>query len=74
MMRIADILDRADKAKFIATLDLTHGYWQVPVADEDRDKTTFSNLFGLYLFCAMLFRLNVAPATFQRLMNEVVGS
>ena len=25
--RIEDILDRVSKAKFIATLDLSHGYW-----------------------------------------------
>ena len=72
IMRIEDILDRAGKAKFITTLDLTHRYWQVPVADEDRHKTAFTNPFGLYLFCVMLFRLSVAPATFQRLMNGVV--
>ena len=72
MPRIEDILDRVGKAKFITTLDLTRGYWQVPVADEDRHKTAFTSPFGLYQFCVMPFGLNRTPATFQRLMNEVV--
>ena len=72
MPRIEDILDRVGKAKIITTLDLARGYWQVPVADEDRHKTAFTSPFGLYQFCVMPFGLNGAPATFQRLMNEVV--
>ena len=72
MPRIEDILDKVGKAKFITTLDLARGYWQVPVADEDRHKTAFTSPFGLYQFCVMPFGLNGAPATFQRLMNEVV--
>ena len=73
MPRIEDNLDRVDKAKFITSLYLTHGYWQVPVAEEDRHKTTFiTSPFSLCQFCIIPFRLNGAPATFQRLMNEVV--
>ena len=53
-------------------LDLTRGYWQVPVAKEDRHKTAFTSTFDLYQFCVMPFGLSGVPATFQRLMNEVV--
>ena len=72
MPRIEDILDRVGKAKFISTIDLTRGYWQVPLATEDKHKTAFTSPFGLYQFCVMPFGLNGAPATFQRLMNEMV--
>ena len=72
MPKVEDILDRDGKPKFITTLDLACGYWQVPVADEDRHKTAFTSPFGLYQFCIMLVGLNGAPATFQRVMNEVV--
>jgi len=33
---IDDLLDHLGKAKFISTMDLTRGYWQVPVAEKDR--------------------------------------
>ena len=48
MPRIDDILDEVGQAKFISTLDLAQGYWQVPVAKEDRHKTAFTTPGGLY--------------------------
>ena len=35
MPRIDDILDQVGQARYITTLDLAKGYWQVPVAEED---------------------------------------
>ena len=35
MPRIEDLIDRLGKARFISTIDLTKGYWQVPVAKRD---------------------------------------
>ena len=72
MPRVDDQIDRVGKAKFISTLDLTRGYWQVPVADEDRPKTAFATPFGLFQFNVMPFGLQGAPATFQRLMDGVI--
>ena len=72
MPKIEDILERVGKASFITTLDIAQGYWQVLVADEDKHQTAFTSTFGLYQFCVMSFGLNGTPATFQRLMNEVV--
>lgn len=45
MPRISDFIDQLGGAKFNTTLDLTKGYWQVPVASEDRGKTAFVTLF-----------------------------
>ena len=50
MPRIEDILGKVGKAKYITTLDLARGYWQVPVADEDKHKTAFTSPFSLYQF------------------------
>ena len=41
MPRLDDIIDRLGGARFISTLDLTRGYWQVPVAECDQEKTAF---------------------------------
>ena len=72
MPRIDDLIDRLGRANFILTLDLTRGYWQVPVPVDSRPKTAFVTLFGLYQFNVMPFGLQGAPATFQRLMDRVL--
>ena len=40
--------------------------------EQDREKTTFRIASGHYQFRVIPFRLNNAPATFQRLMNDVL--
>ena len=53
------------------SLDLSKGYWQVPVREEDRPKTAFTP-HGLYQFHMMPFGLKGAPATFQHMMNSLL--
>lgn len=72
MPRIEDIFDDIGQSKYLTTLDLAKGYWQVPVAEEDKEKTAFITPTGLYQFRVMPFGLCGAPATFQRLMDVVV--
>ena len=73
MPRVDDITDRVGGANFFSTLDLTEGYWQIPVEETDRPKTSFSMPSGLYQFTMMPFGLKGAPATFQRLMDRVIA-
>lgn len=70
---IDELLHHIAGAKFFSSLDLQSGYWQVPVAPEDQEKTAFITRDGLFEFTVMLFGLTNAPATFQRLMNTVLN-
>ena len=70
MPRVDELLDRLGKANFISTMDLTRGYWQVPVAEQDRHKTVFNSPFNW--FRVMAFGLQGAPATFQRMMDRLI--
>ena len=72
MPRIDEIIDQLGKARYISTLDLTKGYWQMPVAVKDRPKTAFVTPRGLFQFRVMPFGLNGAPASFQRLTDTLV--
>ena len=73
MPRIDDLLDGLGSAHFISTLDLSKGYWQVPVAADSRQKTAFVTPLGKYQFKVMPFGLVGAPAVFQRMMNTLLA-
>ena len=72
MPRIDDILDQLGGARYFSTLDLASGYWQVPLREEDREKTAFSVGVDHYEFMVMPFGLTNASATFQRMMGNVL--
>ena len=72
MPRVDDLLDRLGRAKFLSTIDLTKGYYQVPVREINRDKTAFVTPFKKYCFCTMPFGLKGSPTTFQRLMDVIL--
>ena len=54
-------------------LDLLKGYWQIPLTNHDKRQSAFVILDGLYQYQVMPFGMKNAPATFQRMINQVVG-
>ena len=57
MPRIENLLDSVRQSMYITTLDLVKGYWQVPVAPEDKPKAAFVTPKGLFEFSTMPFGL-----------------
>ncbi len=70
--RVDELLDRLGTARFYLTLDLTKGYWQIPLSPLYKEKPAFTTPFGLHQFVTLPFGLFGAPATFQRLMDRIL--
>jgi hypothetical protein len=70
--RVDDTLDELKDANFYTHLDLASGFWQVRVRDHDIHKTAFQTHDDLLEWVAMPFGMCNAPATFQRMMNDIL--
>lgn len=73
--RIDELLQIMRGACWFSSLDLKAGYWQIEVAEGDKEKTAFTlpPPFGLWECNRMPFGLCNAPSTFQRAMERCLG-
>ena len=72
---IQDLVQKCAGNKWYCTLDLRSGYWQIQMAETDKEKTAFAVPDGgLWQFRVMPFGLTNAVATFQRAMERVLKS
>ena len=71
--RMDDCIDRVGPAVCISKLDLLKGYWQVPLTQRAADISAFVTPDSFMQYNVMAFGLKNAPATFQRLMQHVLG-
>ena len=65
------LLERISGYPFYCFLDGYSGYFQIEIAAEDQEKTTFTCPFGTYAYRRMPFGFCNAPATFQGCMLSI---
>ena len=65
------LLERISDHPFYCFLDGYSGYFQIEIAVEDQEKTTFTCPFGTYAYRRMPFGLCNVPATFQGCMLSI---
>ncbi|CAF0897104.1 unnamed protein product [Adineta steineri] len=71
--RIDEIFDQLSDAMYYTKFDFKSGYFQVPLSKEDRPKTAFSTRDNHYQFTVLPQGVTNGPATFQRVINHVLG-
>jgi len=69
---IDNCLNALAGSSWYSTLDLRSGYYNIPIAESDRDKSAFITRQGCFRFTVMPFGLTCAPSVFQRLMDVVL--
>ena len=72
MPKIDDILNKLSKAKYLTKIDLTKGYWQIPLAEQAKPLSAFVTPFGQYQFQVMPFGMINSGASFVRLMKKIL--
>ncbi|XP_027364478.1 uncharacterized protein LOC113871585, partial [Abrus precatorius] len=68
---IDQMLERLAGKSHYCFLDGFSGYFQICIAPEDQEKTTFTCPFGTFAYRRMPFGLCNAPGTFQRCMLSI---
>jgi transposase InsO family protein len=71
---VSDVLDGLGRSKWFTKLDFTNGYYHIDLDDDAIQKSAFVTAEGLYEFTKMGMGLVSSPATFVRMVTQVLGN
>ena len=69
---VDETLAQLTGATVMSKLDANSGFWQIPLAKESRELTTFITPFGCYCFNKLPFGISSAPEHFQKKMSNIL--
>ena len=67
-----DMFDKLQGHRLFSKMDLTKGFWQIPLEEASRKILAMDTPLGLYEPTSMPFGMKNAPAVFQREMQRVL--
>lgn len=68
---ISELLDKLQDAKYFSKVDIRWGFTNIRIKEGDEWKAAFLTNRGLYEPLVMFFGMCNAPATFQKMMNDI---
>lgn len=71
--RMEYFMDSMGEIKVFSTLQALWGYYEVPIAEGGRDKTTLTSHRGTYRYSCIPFRLSNAPEILQRALDIILS-
>jgi hypothetical protein len=71
--KVTDAIDRIAGCNFFTGLDLSKGFWQIPLSDDASWKCGIISENKVYQCIAMPFGLCNAPSAFMRAMDTILG-
>ena len=74
MTTCANMFEKLFNDRYLTTVDLATGYWQMPVAKDDVPKTALVTYEGSYELLRMPFGMINSSATFVRAMKNYCNS
>ena len=73
MITAIDLFQRLGKSKCYSKIDLSKEYWQIPVAEEDIEKTAFITPDGTYDFLRIPFGMKNLGTTLVRGIRKILA-
>ena len=73
MITAEDLFQQLGKSKYYSKIDLSKGYWQIPVMEEDIEKTAFITPDVTFDFLRMPFRMKNLGATLVCRMRKILA-
>ena len=71
---IHETLESLGECRIYTVCDLASGYWQIPLHPDSVEKSAFCTRRGLFQWKVLPFGLKSATATFQRLLETILGN
>ena len=65
------LFSKLSSSNFFSKIDMTKGYWQIPLSENSKNLTAFLTPDAQYRFKYMPFGLVTAPAVFTRMMRKL---
>ena len=70
---IEEIFDTLEGSAFFSTIDMSWGFYQIPMDEKSQDYTAFSTPFGSFKLLRLPMGLSNSPPTFQSLIEIVLS-